>query len=542
MKVKTVFSYGVLIICIYIWNHKVESTCFSTNYPFGGEYVQYTKRIMLFLLFVALALIPFADLQKEIPPAASNDLSVVLAAKGDYALLSSQINQILQDDRLKGTSTGVSVRKASTGEVIYEHFGDTRLHPASNMKLLTGAAALETLGENYRFTTEVLSDGKIEANVLQGNLYLKGKGDPTLLKKDFDHFAQDLKAKGIQKVNGSLIGDDTWYDKVRLSSDITWTDESYYYAAQVSALTASPNEDYDAGSVIVEAYPNTKEGKTATVKITPETDVVNIINISKTGTKNSTKDLTIERQHGKNNIIIKGTVPIGGNVTREWIAVWEPSLYALNLFGKSLQEHGIQFSGKTSVTLGKTPAKAFVLTSKKSMTLKELFIPFMKLSNNGHAEVLAKEMGKVVYGEGSWEKGLQVIEDNNAKLGLDMENIQLRDASGMSHLNLIPANEVSKLLFAVQKEPWYNTFLTSLPVAGNRDRFVGGSLRNRINISGNVRAKTGYITAVSALSGYAVTKDGELMIFSILINNYLKKVTPIEDQIVTAITSYSKIK
>lgn len=502
--------------------------------------MQYTKRIILLLLFVALALLPLADLKEELPPATTNEVGVVLVANSEYTKLGSQINQLLQDDRLKGSSTGVSVRKASTGEVIYEHFGDLRLHPASNMKLLTGASALETLGEDYRFTTEVLSDGKIEANVLQGNLYLKGKGDPTLLKKDFDQLAQDLKENGIQKVNGSLIGDDTWYDKVRLSSDITWTDESYYYAAQVSALTASPNEDYDAGTVIVEAYPNTIAGRTAIVKISPDNDVVNIINISKTGTKNSAKDLTIERQHGTNNIIIKGTVPVGGSVTREWIAVWEPSFYALNLFGKSLQEHGIQFSEKSSVTLGKTPAKAVVLTSKKSMTLKELFIPFMKLSNNGHAEVLAKEMGKVVYGEGSWKNGLQVIKEQSAKIGLNVDTIQLRDASGMSHLNLIPANEVSKLLFAVQKEPWYNTFLTSLPVAGNRDRFVGGSLRNRINISGNVRAKTGYITSVSALSGYAVTKDGELMIFSILINNYLGKVTPIEDRIATAITSYSK--
>ena len=114
------------------------------------------------------------------------------------------------------------------------------------------------------------------------------------------------------------------------------------------------------------------------------------------------------------------------------------------------------------------------------MTLKELFIPFMKLSNNGHAEVLAKEMGKVVHGEGSWEKGIQVIEENSEQLGLNMENILIRDASGMSHVNLIPSNELTNLLVAVQMEPWHQTFLTSLPVAGASERFVGGSLRNRM--------------------------------------------------------------
>jgi D-alanyl-D-alanine carboxypeptidase/D-alanyl-D-alanine-endopeptidase (penicillin-binding protein 4) len=363
------------------------------------------------------------------------------------------------------------------------------------------------------------------------------------LKQDFDVFAKNLASKGIKKINGKLIGDDTWYDNIRLSSDINWTDESYYYAAQVSALTASPNADYDAGSVIVEAHANGSVGESATIKVLPETDVVKIVNRSKTVASGGTKTITIEREHGTNTIVIEGTVPVGGTVTREWIAVWEPSYYALDLFKKSLMEKGITFGGQPQVTLGKTPNQAELLTSKNSMTLKELTIPFMKLSNNSHAEVLAKEMGKVIYDEGSWEKGLQVIEENSAKLGLDMERILIRDASGMSHINLIPSNEVTNLLVSVQKEPWYQTFLASLPIAGVGERFVGGTLRNRMKTGatvGNVKAKTGTLTAVSALSGYATTKDGELLVFSVIINNDLAAVTPIEDQIATAIANYTK--
>lgn len=464
-------------------------------------------------------------------------------ATDEYAQLGSSINKILQDERLDGATTAVSIRKATTGEIVYDHFGETRLHPASNMKLLTAAAALETLGEEYRFETEVLTDGQVKGGVLQGNVYLKGKGDPTLLKQDFDVFAKNLASKGIKKINGKLVGDDTWYDNIRLSSDINWTDESYYYAAQVSALTASPNADYDAGSVIVEAHANGSVGESATIKVLPETDVVNIVNRSKTVASGGTKTITIEREHGTNNIVIEGTVPVGGTVTREWIAVWEPSYYALDLFKKSLIEQGITFGGQPKVTLGKTPSQAELLTSKNSMTLKELSIPFMKLSNNSHAEVLAKEMGKVVYGEGSWEKGLQVIEENSAKLGLNMETILIRDASGMSHINLIPSNELTNLLVVVQKEPWYQTFLASLPIAGVGERFVGGTLRNRMKTGatvGNVKAKTGTLTAVSALSGYATTKDGELLVFSVIINNDLAAVTPIEDQIATAIANYTK--
>ncbi|MGE6487147.1 D-alanyl-D-alanine carboxypeptidase/D-alanyl-D-alanine endopeptidase [Paenisporosarcina sp. NPDC076898] len=491
------------------------------------------KKYILFLLIAVLAIYPFTDGTKQ----------QTAIATDEYAQLGISINKILQDERLDGATTGVSIRKATSGELIYDHFGETRLHPASNMKLLTGAAALETLGENYRFSTEVLTDGTVKNGMLHGDLYLKGKGDPTLLKEDFDVFAQNLAAQGIKKINGNLLGDDTWYDNVRLSQDITWTDESYYYAAQVSALTASPNADYDAGTVIVEAHANENVGEPATIKVLPATDVVNIINRSKTVGADQTKKLTIEREHGSNNIIIEGTVPVGGTVTREWIAIWEPSYYALDLFKKSLEEKGIQFVGKSKITLAKAPSNAQLLTFKHSMTLKELFIPFMKLSNNGHAEVLAKEMGKVVYGEGSWDKGLQVIEENSALLGLDMENIQIRDASGMSHVNLIPSNELTSLLVAVQMEPWYQTFLTSLPVAGVSERFVGGSLRNRMKVSptaGNVKAKTGTLTAVSALSGYVTTKDGELLTFSIMINNDLAAVTPIEDQITTAIANYKK--
>lgn len=153
--------------------------------------------------------------------------------------LTVKMASILKDERLAGAVTGVSVRKADTGETIYSSSAATRLHPASNMKLLTAAAALETLGTDYQFSTEVWVDGKIKGNSLQGDLFLKGKGDPTLLKEDFDQFAKDLLASGIYQINGDLVGDDSWYDDVRLSQDLNWSDESNYTGAGVSALTLS---------------------------------------------------------------------------------------------------------------------------------------------------------------------------------------------------------------------------------------------------------------------------------------------------------------
>src|SRR5690606_10380499 len=130
-----------------------------------------------------------------------------------------KIDEILKAEQLEGAIAAVSVRSANSGELLYETFGDVRLKPASNMKILTGAAALHLLGEDYTFKTKVLTDGNKRGKVLHGNIYLKGKGDPTLLKKDFADLAESLYNQGIQRIHGHVIADDSWYDDVRYSED-----------------------------------------------------------------------------------------------------------------------------------------------------------------------------------------------------------------------------------------------------------------------------------------------------------------------------------
>ncbi|KHE70856.1 D-alanyl-D-alanine carboxypeptidase, partial [Halobacillus sp. BBL2006] len=418
-----------------------------------------SKQMVVLFFAVLLMLSPYQDYDAP-----------QVNASSEHAALKVKISEILSDENLKGAVAGVSIRSAESGELIYENNADIRLEPASNMKLLTAAAALETLGPDYTFTTEVLADGEVKGNKLHGDLYLKGKGDPTLMVEDFEAMAKSLQKAGIREVKGNLIADDSWYDDIPLSEDIAWNDETNYTGSQISALTAAPNEDYDAGTVIVAAYPSDTAGELAEIQVTPKNDYVEIVNEAKTVNSDQSKDISIERKHGTNQIVVKGTIPVDGSRSRSWIAVSEPTGLALNLFRQSLEKEGIKVKGKTA-TDGKTPKTAELLVSKESIPLEKLFIPFMKLSNNGHAEVLVKEMGKVVHDEGSWDKGLEVVEYFLRENGVDADTMRLRDGSGMSHVNMVPANEISQLLYQVKEKAWFPVYLNSLPVAGNSERF-----------------------------------------------------------------------
>jgi serine-type D-Ala-D-Ala carboxypeptidase/endopeptidase (penicillin-binding protein 4) len=453
--------------------------------------------------------------------------------------LAKRLNEIIMSEpQLQGSLTGVSIRSATTGEILYDHIGDTRLSPASNLKLFTSAAALSVLGESYQFKTQLLTDGDVNDSTLNGNLYIKGSGDPTLLKEDLDKMAETLRKKGIKKINGHLIGDDSYYDSVRYSMDLPWSDETTYYGAQISALTASPDKDYDAGTIIVEVVPGKQVNDKALIKLTPNTDYIVIKNDTKTINHKGKHIINIEREHGKNNIHISGSIPLESKTVKEWISVWEPTEYTLYLLKSSLSSKGIEMNGK--IKTGATAKNSSVLVEHQSMTLSNLLIPFMKLSNNGHGETLIKAMGKMKNDEGSWDAGIKVVKDELKQMDIDTETLVIRDGSGISHVNLVTTNEVTNLLYKAQSKTWFPSFFESLPVSGFSERFLGGTLRYRLSsptLLGKVRAKTGSISTVSSLSGYIETKTGERLIFSIIVNNLLDETIgkEIEDKIVNTI-------
>lgn len=432
--------------------------------------------------------------------------------------LKDKINDYLVNEQsLHGAIAGISIASAADGSLFYESCGSIRLSPASNMKLFTAAAALSVLGEGYVFETQLLTDGVIEENVLKGNLFIQGKGDPTLLVSDLYEFANVLKSLGIEFVEGNLIADDTWYDHVRLSPDMIWSDEHFYYGSQISALTVSPTPNYHTGTVMVTVKPN-HPGEKPDIYITPQTDYIDVVNTAVTKTSGTEEDLIIRREHGENQVIIEGSIPVTVDQIEEAIAVWEPTRYVMCLFQDALEKMDIKWKGKLQYE--KIAGPLVRLYTKVSPPLSEILMPFMKLSNNDHGEMLVKEMGKVVHGEGSWEKGLDVLSTELASLGLDVDQLVIRDGSGISHVTLIPTREIRKLLYRVQYETWFPHFFRSLPVSGIDQPMIGGTLSDRLTHL-DVQAKTGTIHGVSALSGYMKSRSETEVIFSILLNNLL---------------------
>ena len=427
---------------------------------------------------------------------------------------------LMKDPMLAGAIAGVSIRSAATGDILYSYHGETSLTPASGLKLFTATAALTTLGPNYTFKTEIKTDGKWKKKgVLNGNVYIKGGGDPTMTVSDLHMMAQQLKKKGIHTILGDVIADDSRYDNVRYSIDIPWSDETAYYGAQISALTVSPDEDYDAGTIIVQVTP-TQEGRKPKVTLYPNTNYVIFHNKAVTAEAGSKENVKIVRVHGKNELIIEGSIPEDSSLYKEWVSVWDPTNYTLALFKKELEDEGIRVKG--GYYTGKTLEGTNRLIFHESEQLSEIIIPFLKLSNNTIAEMLVKEMGQVTQNLGTWEAGLNTEKNTLTQLGIDMSNTVFRDGSGISHLNTTQPNTLTQLLYRAQSEDWFPKFYHSLPVAGEAEKLTGGTLRKRMtnsSLKDKVVAKTGTLTNVSSLSGYLQTKSGEKIIFSILLNH-----------------------
>ena len=413
------------------------------------------------------------------------------------------------------------IRDRQTGDVLFNHRGQHLMRPASNMKILSGAAALKILGEDFTFQTKLYVDGTQQGGTLNGNVYVRGAGDPTLNGDVFRQFAQQLKEKGITHITGHVIGDDTYFTGDTLPPGVDAEGETHYYGARVTALTMSPNNDYDAGTLYVEVTP-TEEGAQPTFTVVPNLCGHTITNEAQTIAADAEETLEVRRTNGTKHITITGGIP-AGEAKKVWVSLQNPTMDTLHYIRTVFTAEGITFGAQTELIQQAVPANAQLLYTHQSPTLAELFNPFMKLSNNTIADILVKTIGYERYGIGDYESGLKEVRAYLRQKNIDITTWKFVDGSGLSHQIKVNSEGISKLLFVLQNEPYFETFYASLPVAGQVDRQIGGTLNDRYiekEFEQKIVAKTGYIDEVNCLSGYVTGASGTEYIVSLLVEGY----------------------
>ncbi|MEV3927662.1 D-alanyl-D-alanine carboxypeptidase/D-alanyl-D-alanine endopeptidase [Actinomadura coerulea] len=485
---------------------------------------------------------PLRGRKSFVPVVALVSVAAVTAATASWMLaggeaadsrLRAQLKMVLHDSRLEVAQSGAVVRDARTGKVLFTKDADKALVPGSNQKLLTTAAALDVLGSGYRFSTRVLATAK-PGRRIRGNLYLQGMGDPSIRQADYDTLAGQLASSGIKEITGNLVADDTWFDDQRLGADWIVRDESSYQQAQISALTVSPDSDHDAGSIMVQVDPGAQRPQ---VRLAPDPGKFFTV-VNRVVRRQGPSNITVQRERGNNTIVVTGTMAAGAPQLRKPVSVWDPTRYAAALFRKALTAHGIRVDGSTSQHA--TPLGAHQLASHESPPLSSLLIPLLKRSNDTMAEILIKAMGQKALHAGTWPDGLATV--SRFLTGMGISGLRLRDGSGLSSMNAVSPRQITTLLLAAKRRPWFRTWHDALPVAGNPDRMIGGTLADRMRngpATGRVHAKTGTLTGVSCLSGYVADATGRPLAFSLMINGLLiEPPKDLEDAFADRLASY----
>ncbi|MBS0653999.1 MAG: D-alanyl-D-alanine carboxypeptidase/D-alanyl-D-alanine-endopeptidase [Verrucomicrobia bacterium] len=429
---------------------------------------------------------------------------------------------------------GIEIVSLATGKTLYETNAGQLFMPASNMKLITGAAALEILGTDYRFVTKVYTDGFIDKGVLKGNLWIKGSGDPELSTSSLEELVLQLKLKGIHRVQGNLYIDRSDFDGVAQGPGWTWDDGAVVWNSPLDALTVNHS------CVDVWVKPNFRDNLPPEVHVYPKTQLVTVDNHALTTEK--TEALSVERRwKTKEDIIdVKGCISKEEEVQKFKIPVESPHLYAAYVFRDLLDKNGIKFKGVIGEK--KVGPEDKELASYASRPLFEMVVEMMKVSDNLIADSLFKKIGQKVSGSpGSWQNGTEAIKSFlSEKVGLDTSNMVIVDGSGLSRYNLLSPRQLVALLTWIDRQGSISSeFMASLPISG-----IDGTLSDRMtdpSIKGKVRAKTGSLMGVSTIAGYATTVKGERLVFSIMMNGFTKESSEykrqVEDRILEFIAS-----
>jgi D-alanyl-D-alanine carboxypeptidase/D-alanyl-D-alanine-endopeptidase (penicillin-binding protein 4) len=433
------------------------------------------------------------------------------------ASLRGRIDAVLARPALSRADWGIEVRDAASGSLLYARSADRLFIPASNLKLIVTTTAAHHLAPSYRYRTTVYGTGPVRGGVLEGDLVLYGRGDPLIGNRygprtaAWEELADSLLARGIRRVSGGVVADDSYFEAEHLRPDWEAYDLRWWYAAPVGALGFNDN------SVEVHVAPG-EVGQRARVTWEPQSDYVSLENRTVTVSAGRASTVDLERA-GPRGIRAYGQVPAGAGASTEFFAVASGAEFAGVTFRETLERRGIAV-GRAEVRVVSDPAQspaagAAVLAEHLSDPLPRVIAPILLNSQNWIAETLLKTVGREVRGEGSWSAGIAAERDFLTRVvGVDSADVELRDGSGLSSGNLVTPRALVRLLGYVHRTPAMRVVRDNLPVSGRE-----GSLRSRFgDLPGRVAAKTGYIGNVDSLSGFVTMASGRTAVFSIIAN------------------------
>lgn len=438
----------------------------------------------------------------------------------------------------KGALWGIVAIDAGTGSVVFAYNADKFFVPASNTKLFTTALALEKLGPDHRFRTEVRSPALPDTNGRVKELRLIGGGDPNLSRRILPYskentggdgipalasLADAVVASGVREVEGDVIGDDTAFVYEPYPDGWSVDDPVWEYGAPVSALTLNDN------AFEVQVAPGEIPGASASVTISPAVEQLTVHNRVTTSPDGPAR-LSFDRVPGSTELIITGSIPPGSAPDRSLLAVHDPALFAAGALRDALLLRGVRIRGGVRAEHRLTESEIFPgggasLASHVSPPLIEALAVANKVSQNLHTELILLELARVRHGVGTRRKGLEEIREFLKTIGVEENQHYFRDASGLSRLTLVSPRAVATLLLYMHRSPNREAWVATLPIGGE-----DGTLENRFErsrIAAKIRAKTGSVSHVSTLAGYALRPDGSTWIFSIMANNYTSPTAPV---------------
>jgi D-alanyl-D-alanine carboxypeptidase/D-alanyl-D-alanine-endopeptidase (penicillin-binding protein 4) len=492
------------------------------------------RRVWLAVGFLAFPLVAGAGRAKPPapPPPVVEEVPTITATGAVAELLAP----ILAGPEFHGFDAGLEVVRVSDGAPVLAWQSDKRFVPASTMKILTSAAALDALGPAWTFNTDVLTDGKIEKGVLKGNLYIRGRGDPTLGAEKLWRMLSALKSDGISEIDGDIVLDDTYF-----TSDpelVGWEVPADRLQGPAYYPTVGACE-LEFGQVTLVVRPGLADGQPGVVEVEPPAgDYVRIEGELATGSTRARTRLDIDRQVSPDHVtfVVDGLLPSDAPVRRYRRTIPDLTLHMAGVVSDLLKTVGPKFSGK--IHRGKTPSDADRLRRITSAPLASVLMDTNKYSSNFMAESIARVMGAELRGEGSTEAGMDVVRTYLERLGVSPADYVLINGSGLTRDARVTPSVMNRVLRAMLADPRVGPeFVTSLAIAG-----VDGTMERRLSeFPGRVRAKTGTLSDVSALAGYLRADDGTMYTFTFFANAVegdSDRVKSLEDQMLRALLPY----